>query len=227
MKLHSRLFGLAFFLAASQLAAGQGTLIAQHSGSANPTAEGFSLSGFGTPQCGPVANDQGLNAWSTVVSNSSAQYGEFLGSLTGQDWLLTVTLRVVTTNLGVGAFDVVINTGSSFFGLGFGSDAYGNQTTYGITNGGGSIYNTYELLYNSTSDTASLWINGVEQRSAIQGQYSSGQASLGWGGGSQGPASFQCNWNLVSLQITPEPSSAAVLLLGSGVSFYFRRKFFR
>jgi hypothetical protein len=102
-------------------------------------------------------------------------------------------------------------------------DAYGNHTTYGITNGGGSIYNTYQLLYSSTSDTASLWINGVERVSAIQPQYGSGQAFLEWGGGIQGTASFQANWNMVSLTV-PEPSSAAVLLLGSGVLIYLRRK---
>jgi hypothetical protein len=97
----------------------QGTVLVEHSGSANPTTEGFNLVGYGVSQLGPVTNDQGLNAWSMVVSNSGPEYGQYIGSLTGQDWLLTATIRVVTTNCA-GQFGVGINTGSSYFGMGFG-----------------------------------------------------------------------------------------------------------
>ena len=237
MKLHPILFGLALFLTASQLAAGQGTFIVGHSGSANPTNEGFSLLSSGSPSLAPIMNDLGYNAWS-ITNRSGADIAEYYQTLTPQqaaelsaDWTLSLTLRVGgpidPAHSGILAD---FHTGSEYFLLYFGSLSNGDpavnfQSTQYVLNGAGSGYHNYELKYDTATELATLWSDGSPWVTGIQGAASPNSASLYWGIGQRNSSSsYYANWNEVELLAVPEPSSAVVLLIGGGVLFYVRRK---
>jgi len=232
MKTHSYIFSLiaTFVILATRLAHAQGVIIAQHSGFNNPTGEGFVQSGFGSSHATGITNDLGANAWITPVSNSAIFYTGSISNISGLNWILSVNDRIATANTSLGTFYVNITTGSSSFYFSFGSDGNGNQlVSIGGTNftlNGGSVYNNYQLIYSSGTDTASFWINGIEDISGIaaQTEFGSSLAFLEWGGGYQSPANFQANWNLVSLSIVPEPSAMSLISLGTGVLIYVRTR---
>ena len=90
----------------------------------------------------------------------------------------------------------------------------------------GSDYNNYQVKYDPSVDTVSLWINGAKYVNTFSTNIATYLVEVGWGGGVDNGQNPLANWNLVSLTI-PEPSSGAVLLLGSGVLVYVlkRRRF--
>jgi hypothetical protein len=232
--LEKLILGASLFVSAFSLAFGQGTLIIQHFGDTDPTTEGFTLGGGSTGQVGGITNDLGFNAWSTTVANSSVSYYCSIENLTGLDWELTGTIRIVSSNTIPGVFNLYLSTGLEQFEVKIGSDANGNPIVAAlgsslspvyVLNNAGSTYNTYQLLYDAASDTADLYINGVEQMEDIVGDTYfefPPQPQLSWGGGNQGPTS-QANWNMVSLEIVPEPLAIFLLFLGGGVFIYVRR----
>ena len=214
-------------LALSTGLAGGQEIIAQHSGYNNPLNEGWSYYSIGQGgTVGGVTNNLGYNAWFiSPIGDSGYDYS--LSTLTGLSWDLTITIRIVTPNVPTGRFAATLFTGSEDFELYFGSLANGDpevQVGGGsyysplTLNGAGSTYNTYQLEYDASSDTASLWADGVELEGGIVGyDTTSFPPELGWEGGWQGSGSIQANWSLVSLEIIPEPSSLALLGLG-GIS---------
>lgn len=234
MKSHFRLLVMSIFVAALNSAAGQGTMITLHSGYNDPTSEGFNL-GLASTSVGPVTNDLGMNAWTTAVPTNGlyALYSEGLSAnqtalLSGQNWVLSLNLRVVGVDTS-GRTWVNFGSGSDEFSISFGAGTNGDpfvqigHQSYTL-NGVGSTYNNYQLVYDATSDMADLYIDGVDRISDVtHTSLLESAGALYFGSGTQaGPA--QANWNLISLNV-PEPSSAAVLLLGGGALFYFRRKY--
>ena len=121
-------------------------------------------------------------------------------------------------------FDVALYT----YALYFGSASNGSQTVEFI--GGsvtlpGSNYNNYQLKYDALTDTISLWINGAEYADNIYtNQHEPYPAVLSWESGYYGSQNALANWSQVSLEITPEPSTVAVILLGSSVLLCFRHR---
>jgi hypothetical protein len=217
------------------------TIILEHSGANDPTTEGFGSAGTG--QAGGVINDLGYNAWVTPWAyRSSRGYGDSINNIADVDWILSVTVRIAATNTDPGIFSASVDTGASsspFFGLHFGSDSSGNpivatggasgiQYNYTLTDAG-STYNNYQLVYDAGTETANLWVNGTEELSGIAGRFGSTSASFGWGGNSsyQTSGTSQANWSLVSLEITPEPSTGCLILFGGGVIIYVRRNYKR
>jgi hypothetical protein len=212
---------------APRLTHGQGIII-QHSGFNNPDGEGFIRSGFGSSQATGITNDLGVNSWVTPVSISGILYTGSISNISSLAWILSVNVRVVTTNTGLGIFYLSLGTGSSSFGIIFGSDG-NNDPIVGVGGknyvlNGGSTYNNYQLVYDPGTETTSFWINGTEELSGILGQpeFGSSLAFLEWGGGYQNSGNFQANWNSVSLQIVPEPSTSWLILIGSGALIYIR-----
>ena len=216
-------------------AVAQGTL-ALHNGSTDPTLEGWTrYTDFGAPQCSALTNDLGKNSWSVLLSNAGGGYSKNLPDISSQDWVLSCNLRLVTPNQPVGsAFALAIGTGTRGFGLLLGSDSNDNlqlqlggspNSTY-ILHGQGTAYNSLQLVYGRATGQASLWANGSLLGSAIPGFSLNLQPSIAWGGDVQTANSYQANWNLMSLQIIPEPSSFSLLWLG-GVLFSLRHRSFQ
>lgn len=226
MRAVSLLFTLGFFCSMSP-SLGQGSRLAQHLGANNPILEGFSSQAFGTPMTEGVTNDLGVNAWSTLFDASGIMYQRKLPDFSSLDWVLSITLRIVTPGVEprTGKFQVEIVTGGTYFDMWLGSDANGNpmvqatshtnQTPIITLSGAGSTYNEFQLAYNQAAHTADLWVNGTVEFSGLQARSYPSSPMLWWGGGYQGAAAYQANWNLVSVQIVPEPSISLLLTWGS------------
>jgi hypothetical protein len=215
-----------FIVATAALARGQGSFLALHSGAADPTSEGFAVAfSYGTPQLGPVYHDQGFDAWSTRLA-SGISYGDSLLNLSGLSWMLSVNLRGVEDGLSRFAFSAGVDSGQYRFGLFFGSAANGDPIVAVsgaslspalVLQGAGSTYHNYQLAYDAGLGTAQLWVDGVERFGDIAGAQGF-SPTVTFGGNSQNPAALQANWNLVSVEIIPEPSSMVLFVFG-GVLF--------
>ena len=218
-------------------ALGQGTLIVQHSGATDPLTEGWN--GFGGY---PITNDLGVNAWSMPEpSNLGDGYqhdttSQEQAGLSSAGWIFSINARVATSNapLGqLGYFDAVLwGSPAAIAVLFFGSTTNGDpivRLKYGSISdtitltGAGSTYNLYQLQYDVSMDTASLWINGVDYLSNIP-LTNQNIVTVAWEGGGS-PAYERVNWNLVSLEITPEPST--MTLFGLGALILAARRFRR
>ena len=229
---YRRLVLVALLAGASVSALGQGVVVIQHSGAVDPVTEGWS--GFGGY---PVANDLGVNAWSTPGHNNLAfhyQYAFTPQQQAGQTdgWVFSVNARVATANANPNYFNAVL-MGAAYGNivLWFGSMANGDplvNLNYGpgqsITNtftlaGAGMSYNLYQLIYNGSANGVSFWINGMAYATNVPAP--AGLSDLIWGGGGS-PQYTRVNWNLVSFEIVPEPSAVALLFLGSGAVICLR-----
>jgi hypothetical protein len=217
-------------------ALGQGVVVIQHSGATDPLTEGFSGNSYGS---GPITHDKGYDAWSTSsYTNLGSTYTYNLTSpqrsqIADSSWSFSVNVRVTNT-IAIGVFYAALEMGSEgSFSLVFGSDpsgdpfvVYGPPGTNGIQPslaviGAGSSYNNYQLIWNPAMSTASLWVDGVERVSDVPGGSPSSVEEVLWGAGG-GVGYEQANWNLVSLEIIPEPSTWSVLVLGGGLLIYLR-----
>ncbi|HEY1718019.1 MAG TPA: hypothetical protein VGH42_06955 [Verrucomicrobiae bacterium] len=208
-------------------------IIIQHSGDNNPINEGFTGP---SPSAlfGPVTGDLGMNAWMIHTTNSApAYYSQTLTSqqqseTTGANWSLSTTVRLIQSSGAIGVEFIAGSEGGFFLDFGINSNGdptvqTGNSSPVFTLTGAGSTYNNYELVYSDATDTASLWVNGIQELNDITGDV--GYASSGWGltwGEFQGSSS-QANWNLVSLSV-PEPSAISLLFLGNGVLIYVRTR---
>lgn len=229
MKFHINIASLAtaLLVLAIKQAAGQETSLLLHSGATDPTTEGFSFYSQGGLS-GPVINDLGMNAWmtATVAGGGPAYYAQILtpqqqAELAGASWDLSVTLRVVKSPDSVDT-RVAFDLGSMAYWLSYSVNASGDPVvdSYTLT-GAGSTYNNYQLIYDASTETASLWVNNVEVNSDQPGFAYNYPAQLSWGEENQG-GPFQANWSSVSLEITPEPSAISLLFLGGGFLIYVR-----
>ena len=226
-----RLFASSLVALALYSADGQGTVVIQHSGAADPTAEGFSLVSLGSHASVRPVTGSGFSAWNTTVSNvnNNITYSYLLTSqqraeTIGADWALSFTLEDLQPNtIGndfINAGPVLIYVGSEVNG-----DPYiavpGSGTNY-ILNGAGSGYHNYQIFYDAVTASASLWVDGTEKISDYLHNFSipNGVNEIQWGESQAGPSS--ANWNLLSFEIVPEPSAVSLLFLGSGAVICLR-----
>jgi hypothetical protein len=206
---------------------GQGTVIAQHSGGADPIEEGFTLKRAGNPSLAPVMNDLGLDAWSVNLNSLSdiAQYSSRLTAQQGTDaegegWVLSLTLRVVEPfNSPTFATFASFHTGAKYFSLLFGALATGdpmvtlNGTRYTLV-GAGSGYHSYQLKYDSGMRQAGLWMDGSYVADSA-GFADPSSPLLVWGADQHDVPAAHANWSEVSLSIIPEPSCVVLLCCGA------------
>jgi hypothetical protein len=208
------------------VARGQGTVVL-HQGATDPVTEGFTYSGVPT-SIGPVIGDLGVDAWSTKIgTNTITYYSQSLTPLqqaqaAGVDWIMSATLRVVqTADYTRGNSFARFYMGAELFPLDFGANSngdpfvhFGNASATPLFTlvGAGSTYHNYQLRYHASTSTADLWVDGAERFTGIAGIPGFAWWGVTWGEGQLGNS--QANWNRVSFEIIPEPSSLA--LLGCG-----------
>lgn len=214
---------------------GQGFItVIQHSGNADPVAEGFTLSTIGSQaSIGPVTNN-GVAAWNTTVSNvnNNISYVYFLtpqqqAETIGTDWLLSFTLQDLQPSSI--ANDVLFVGGA--FGIGIGSEDNGDpylgiskSNPEFVLSGGGSGYHDYQVRYDAGTETVALWIDGTERISNYLQNISipNGITQIEWGESQGGPSS--ANWNLISFEVIPEPSVFSLIFLGGGILAYVHKR---
>ncbi len=200
-------------------------LIAAHSGSADPTTQGWTaLPGSGGVLVGGV-NDSGTEAWfvddNSTVLNSIYLYehavlaGEISdGNTSG--WELSTSLRVASDEvLTVDGSPVVsyrdgVRGWQMNFGLNSGGDTFVrlfDGATHTLV--GNSSYNTFALRYDPVASNADLFVNGVEVISDYAG-FANTQTRVLWGAG-RSPDAGQGNFASVAFATVPEPTSLPVL----------------
>ena len=179
----------------------------QHRGMAVPATEGWTLASHeGTTTVAGI-NDSGTPSWS-IMNSVAGHTGLYRVVPTAADvsdankgWRLTATLRVTEANLAPGGSMMCLyRDGSRSYQMHFGSDEGGNaivvlsdDLNLNGTSGprfavpGGSVYNTYELVYSPGAGSANLFVNGVEQIGNYTGFSNypdSPIPSVAWGDGS-------------------------------------------
>lgn len=208
-----------------------------HLGSADPTTQGWtkvgSLTGTGvTDSTGDVAawqiNDNSTSAALYYSQNlTTTQVSEAFT----EGWSLSVSLRVTgaANTVNTRYIDFVDAQNDKRWGMDF-VLVDGNVSVN--LRGGDSLtlddadYHTFSLVYDSSSDTAALWIDGVV--TSILGYSGDMSASaittsqIRWGStnnGGQGSANYSFVEFSSPASAIPEPSSAALLCGLSGMVF--------
>ncbi len=213
------LFELLLLTSVGQFCHGQ-EILRLHMGATDPISEGFALSLSSGGTVGPVTNDYGRDSWKVISLGTPAGYLLSLSaseqaSIGAQDVVLSATMRIVQSpNIWLGLY-----TASQGFEFSFASQADGDPiVSMGLDpivtlEGGGPGYHDYQIVYRAATARVDLWVDGVERVSNLAAT----GGSSGWGGfwgAAQGPVS-QANWNRVSFEIIPEPSSLALLGCGA------------
>jgi hypothetical protein len=226
-------------LAAEQAA--HATVVARHSGSTNPSTEGFVndynvLPVYGSPVSPPPAWNM-TGPWNTDYNQyvlTSAQVS-MLGS---QNWKLTAIMENLSAGTGAeSGIYVGLDLGAQEYDLELYSDGAGNQVLstnpfswvsppaqpYTIA-GLGPAYATFVMDYNAQTGDLAYSVNGSLTISSWPGfvnpYYSGKYAGEVYFGGVEG------NFQLVSLTTgVPEPASWVMLLAGfGGVGFAAARR---
>jgi hypothetical protein len=192
----------------------------------------------------PIPNDLGLAAWSIGGGSNSAQFSYASGPLSAQQkaeidsggFVLTLNARILAgtapadtliagANLSreTGSFQIELgldNSGDLFVMLadslntsGSGGSVRGSGRSYTIS-GNNDAYHEYQLIYDPTTLSASLLVDGVTRLTGYQG---SSQFKQDHGLGFSVMSGGRGNYNLVSLASTksaeaPEPATLLLSL---------------
>lgn len=208
-------------------------ILYQHTGNTDPTSilEGWSELNFaGGTTKGPITDPVGPTpAWNinntvagdtgayTVVPTPAQVTDAALG------WSLSVTLRVTEANVGPGGSMIALyRDGVNSYQMHFGSNASGNATVslmntasggtyfvYTVPSQTGTGYNTFELLYSNTTQSATLYVNSVPQSPPGYTGFPFAPKLLAWGDGSTQTVVnnniAKANYSKVVFSILPKP----------------------
>jgi hypothetical protein len=216
--------------------AASAAIIVQHSGSTDPSTEGFTndVGGLpvpGSPVVGPPAAWNINGPWCCDYSMYTLSAGQTTTLLT-HNWRLTAIMQNLNTGTGSGAgiYADVLFAGGFRYDIDLTSDGAGNQvlgtnpfggpgSNYTIA-GLGTNYATFVMAYDAATATADYYVNGSLAIANSPGFDYGWPTSIVIFGGVDG------NFQLVSLTTgVPEPSTWAMLALGfAGLGFAGYRK---
>lgn len=229
-------------------------ILYQHTGTNNPTTEGWTLLPVsGTTTMGPIV-DSGTQTWS-ITNSAPGDTGAFsivptpaeVTAAATRGWSLQTTLRVTSpSETPGGSMLSLYRDGTTSYQMHFGSDSAGNaivvlsdNSGFDSTTGarftvpGGSVFNTFELIYSPSAGSADLFVNGVEKLSDYTG-FALSQTMLSWGDGSTrdltglepGTNTSAGNYfeNVFSIAPVPEPGTALFGFACIGVAAFRRRR---
>ncbi len=214
------------------------SIIALHSGSTDPTTEGWTFVGTGTGVTTGAINDGGTPAWfvddDSTVSGSIGLYRFDVSALDAAQgnsagWTLSTTIRNVDVpDTESGSTAVIYRDGSTSWSLQFGSESDGDPVVLARTsltndligssyvlNGAGNTFNTFQLVYDPVLGSADLFVNGIEQISNYSGFALTETPKVYWGSG-RSPDTGRGNYSSVSFS-TAVPIPSAAWLFGSGL----------
>ncbi|MDB6079740.1 MAG: hlyA 6 [Akkermansiaceae bacterium] len=210
-------------------------VIASHSGSNDPSSEGFVLSDS-TAVAGPITADLGRNAWSVDSTGGPYNHRFSMSASAEADansngWTLTMTVRLVDISdaLDFGVYaDYATSTG--IYQIGFGTQPDGDpiiglNTDSGFTSfafeGGGTGYHTYQVAYDPAAGSATLSIDGINRLSGWTGRIGPAPALVNFGSYGSGHA----NWSEITFSSVPEPGTALMAMIACCLGSWRRKKF--
>jgi len=210
-----------------------GIVIVEHSGTNNPTSEGFTfVGGLGTFSTGPT-NDNGTAAWN--ITTDPTAFAAYEHNLTPGDLALvtnlsrtfTVRLRILSDEVAGADRNIAadVDFGGTAYVMQFGIDSSGNfvvtpQGWFTYTVPGGTEYHTVRME-DSGDGLFRFSIDGVLQPNPGYTGISGGANRVAFGDFTQtGGSAENVNWAFVQLDV-PEPSAA--VLLGIGALLFQRR----
>lgn len=202
--------------------------IVKHLGANNPVNEApyewvFAVGpNNGSLDVGPILNDiGGYDAWKTNDDQTSTSGGGYKASLSADEstrartngWVLRTRLRVVDVPDSLdGAVKLDFSDSNRTWRLVFGTTNTGDPIIAvgdGITNpsytvtGAGNSYNLYELVYDPSTQSANLFVNGKKVITGYNGLVDTIAPNVNFGSGSTQDTG-QGNWNFIELEITTE-----------------------
>lgn len=215
--------------------------ILSHSGSTNPTTEGWTLltSGIGSPSTTLSGiNDGGTSAWAISNPAGTQQGRYYSGAIdpvimanaktTGYEISFEVS---GISNLSSDAQSISLSDGTDFWAVYFTGDLTGTTTRlYGSWSGFIAIdnYATVTLRYDAGDTVMDLFIDGVEQvQNLSSSSFTTSSPRLEWGFAfPPNVAANEGRYALVEMSSIPEPSTTALLIGGIVlVAARRRRKF--
>ena len=206
-----------------------------HQGNADPLTEGWLHNEGLDSLVGPLTGDMGYDAWyvddNSTISGSADYYYQWLtpeqtaGGLAA-GWRATIRVRVTDlADTMHGSVHFNYRTENWRWQFNFGSDNLGSQT--GLAMGadvypptgvsvvaGDSGYHLYEIVFDPGSGFADVFIDGVERISNWQGYAMPLYTPYVSFGSLASIDTGQGNYNLVRLDILPEPATIAFLGVG-------------
>jgi hypothetical protein len=234
-----RLAFLAFTVASLLIALSlrAGVIVSQHSGAADPSTEGWTPISFGSAAtAGPVVGDSGFNAWNVndQGGNDFRAYKSVIGSANAQQALTQgfttrARLRVLSPSTPAsGVVTLEFITGVLAFLARVGSEADGDpilelQNDFGRTTltaqGAGGGYHLYEMVYNPAMQLADVRVDGLHLGDyagfhPVIAQVVPPPLDVYWGSTSSSGIGA-ANYNLVQMEVVPEPATALLLAVAS------------
>ena len=216
------------------------TLLFEHSGSNNPTTEGWThnIGQGGNTSSGSVAGawyfedtSVDLNTWETYLQTpDSTQISN--GSLHG--WSLSTTLSMLAGSSGeFNSIYADYGDGVTDWAMTFGTDGNGDPmvllgnsyqgTLHGsyTVGGGAGEFHTYSLVFDPGEGSVDLFVDGVERISDYTGAaYSSERVSFG-AGASNGTG--LAHFSSVQFTVVPEPISSTLFIVVGATVVGFKR----
>ncbi len=215
------------------------TVLFEHSGSNNPTTEGWTHNvGAG----GGTSSGAAGNAWyvedASVAGGSWESYSQTANSTQVADasvngWTLSTTLLMANGSTGV--FNSIFaqyvdgtNAWTMWFDIASDGDpiisighadpeqAFGSYTV----EGGAGSYHTYSLLYDPVLSSTDVYVDGIEQISDFTGR-SQTDTYVAWGAGASN-GTGRADFSSVQFSVVPEPISTTLFIVG-GATLGFRR----
>lgn len=208
-------------------AANAATVIYTHSGSADPDTQGWTQDFSGADEAGLTIPEAAWRISDKSTSGGFTQYRQVpsfsvTSDATTGGWELSLRLRVVrsfggsTPDSGDGIFAGVILNGQAFEMLFRQSSVSDADTivTLGASSyeleGLGDTYQDYLMVYDPTSMTADVFVNGVERISNINGVASVTADRVAFGASGTATTGSGDFASLV-FSTVPEPSTATLL----------------
>jgi hypothetical protein len=226
--------GIVGDMASYQLTAPCRRVLYSHYGSNDPVGdEGWTQ--VGTPSAGlyaeAVTNDGGYDAWKVIDSTSAGalnyQYDltpAMEEILLDNGWIMRGRIRVEDDPNSIDSavsMQVALSPISRVFNLGLSLDGQGN-TLFGFNTSGsdfttvsgsveGTGYHLYEMVFDPTDHTVSLFVDGDEKISGFGGRSYSGLHRVLFGANSSAGTGTGY-YNMVEFIVVPEPGSLVLLL---------------
>jgi hypothetical protein len=214
-------------------------IIFSHSGTADPTTEGWTLFQSGTGQnAGPI--NEGAPAWQVEdYSNDGFTYyaitpsAATVNAALSQGWTLTARVRLpqISDGNAGGSPGLAFMTDNRLFAMHLGTELNGDPLIY--LPGSGFYFtdldtgfHTYQFTYNPQSQSASFSIDGVERVGVYEGQAGSFTPAL-WFGARSLTDTGVGQFNSVQMTVVPEPEAyaavAGLALVALAVARRFRK----